>query len=213
MSRVITTTNEARDLKAEERKGQILEAATTVFARKGYHLATMDDIVRESKLSKGALYWYFKSKKEIFLELLHRFIVTDQTNLLEILQAKTTFADRLKAFFEWLSVMQPQEQACHMETGERRLVIEFWHQAVIDPDVEAAYKKAYEFWFDFGEQLISEAIANGEIRELDAVALSGILVALADGILCHWVLGVNRANQKMLDMLYVFLMQNVKKES
>lgn len=49
-----------------ERRLQILEAARKVFLRKGYHDTHMDDIVKESKLSKGALYWYYKSKRDVF---------------------------------------------------------------------------------------------------------------------------------------------------
>ena len=45
-----------------ERKKQILDAAMTVFAQKGFHQARMDDIVEQSGLSKGTIYWYFKSK-------------------------------------------------------------------------------------------------------------------------------------------------------
>jgi AcrR family transcriptional regulator len=37
-------------------RGRILEAALDVFARKGYHRATVDDIVRASAMSKGAIY-------------------------------------------------------------------------------------------------------------------------------------------------------------
>ena len=54
---------------SEERKAQIYQAALVCFSRKGYHQTTMDDIVAESGLSKGSLYWYFKSKKELFLSL------------------------------------------------------------------------------------------------------------------------------------------------
>ena len=54
---------------SEERKAQIYQAALTCFNRKGYHRTTMDDIVAESGLSKGSLYWYFKSKKELFISL------------------------------------------------------------------------------------------------------------------------------------------------
>ncbi len=49
----------------EIRREQILEAATSVFARFGVYKARMDDIVEEAGLSKGAVYWYFKSKDEI----------------------------------------------------------------------------------------------------------------------------------------------------
>ncbi|HET7081061.1 MAG TPA: helix-turn-helix domain-containing protein, partial [Chloroflexia bacterium] len=50
---------------SEERKNQILDAAAAVFSRLGFHEARMDDIVRESGLSKGTLYWYFTSKDAI----------------------------------------------------------------------------------------------------------------------------------------------------
>ena len=51
----------------EERRAQILQAASTCFSRKGYHQTTMDDIVEEAGLSKGGVYWHFSSKKELFL--------------------------------------------------------------------------------------------------------------------------------------------------
>tara|TARA_B100002052_G_C15492350_1_gene423448 strand:- start:234 stop:419 length:186 start_codon:yes stop_codon:yes gene_type:complete len=54
----------------QNRKNQILNAAFEVFVRKGYAKTTMDDIVVVSKLSKGALYHYYKSKKELFLGLI-----------------------------------------------------------------------------------------------------------------------------------------------
>ena len=53
------------------RKNQILEAAFKVFVKKGYAKTTMDDIVLVSNLSKGALYHYYGSKKELFLLLGH----------------------------------------------------------------------------------------------------------------------------------------------
>lgn len=55
---------------SEERRSQILDAAVAVFARLGFHQARMDDIVQEAGLSKGALYWYFKSKDEIVMAIL-----------------------------------------------------------------------------------------------------------------------------------------------
>ena len=54
----------------ENRKNQILNAAFEVFVKKGYSKTTMDDIVLASKLSKGALYHYYGSKKELFLSLI-----------------------------------------------------------------------------------------------------------------------------------------------
>ena len=50
----------------EEAKTKILEAANKVFAEKGYHEATMDDVARHLGVSKGALYLYYASKEELF---------------------------------------------------------------------------------------------------------------------------------------------------
>ena len=50
---------------SEERRAQIIESAIHVFARQGLVNARMDDVAAESGMSKGLLYWYFKSKDEI----------------------------------------------------------------------------------------------------------------------------------------------------
>lgn len=50
---------------AAERRSQIFEAATRVFARKGFHLATVQEIADEAGMGKGTIYEYIKSKKDI----------------------------------------------------------------------------------------------------------------------------------------------------
>jgi len=50
-------------------RDKILQAALEVFAEKGYHRALVDDIVRVSHTSKGAVYHHFPNKEAIFLAL------------------------------------------------------------------------------------------------------------------------------------------------
>lgn len=45
---------------------RILAAAAAVFARKGYHSASMDDIAAEAAVAKGSLYYHFRSKSTLF---------------------------------------------------------------------------------------------------------------------------------------------------
>src|SRR5215469_2755764 len=49
---------------------QILAAALEVFSRQGYAGTTLDDITAAANLSKGAIYWYFDSKADLFATLL-----------------------------------------------------------------------------------------------------------------------------------------------
>jgi len=52
---------------------RILDGALDVFARKGYHRAIVDDIVRASGTSKGAVYHHFPNKEAVFVSLVDDF--------------------------------------------------------------------------------------------------------------------------------------------
>lgn len=52
-------------LSAEERKKSIKEAAARVFVTKGFAHTTMEDLIRESGLSKGGFYHYYKSTTDV----------------------------------------------------------------------------------------------------------------------------------------------------
>lgn len=54
----------------ELRRRQILAAAKTVFANDGFQASTMADVARAANLSYGSLYWYFRSKDELFHALM-----------------------------------------------------------------------------------------------------------------------------------------------
>src|SRR5258705_10518513 len=54
-------------------RDKILQAALEVFAQKGYHRALVDDIVRVSRTSKGAVYHHFPNKEALFLALVDEF--------------------------------------------------------------------------------------------------------------------------------------------
>jgi AcrR family transcriptional regulator len=53
----------------QEKKLIIIERATEIIAKKGYHAASIQEIAEASKLSKGAFYSYFKSKDELLAEI------------------------------------------------------------------------------------------------------------------------------------------------
>ena len=56
----------------EARRTQILDAAVRCFARTGYYATTIEDVVRETGLSRGALYLYLPSKEALYLAISDR---------------------------------------------------------------------------------------------------------------------------------------------
>jgi AcrR family transcriptional regulator len=57
-------------LPAAERRRQLLDTAVTVFAERGYHATSMNDVAEAAGVTKPVLYQHFSSKRDLFLELL-----------------------------------------------------------------------------------------------------------------------------------------------
>src|SRR5262245_40251046 len=58
----------------DERRQQLVDAAKEVFAQKGYHATTVDDITRAAGVAKGTFYLYFSEKREIYYEVVRAFL-------------------------------------------------------------------------------------------------------------------------------------------
>src|SRR5919107_916932 len=61
-------------LPRDERRGQLLAAASEVFVDRGYHAAGMDEIADRAGVSKPVLYQHFSSKLELYLAVLQRHV-------------------------------------------------------------------------------------------------------------------------------------------
>jgi AcrR family transcriptional regulator len=112
---------------------RLLEAAAKVFAERGYQAASVDEIAAAAGLSKGAVYWNFSSKDELFHALLEERIDRQIEETAEILRSAPT--DR---------PIDP-EVANRWEAlpgRERELMLlsqEHWARAVRDPELRSRY--------------------------------------------------------------------------
>ncbi|NLT28860.1 MAG: TetR/AcrR family transcriptional regulator [Propionibacterium sp.] len=87
-------------LPRRERRAQLLEAASQVFAAKGYHAAAMDDIAEAGGVSKPVLYQHFDSKLELYLGLFDVHSERIVNVVLQALRGTTENEDRVAATFE-----------------------------------------------------------------------------------------------------------------
>jgi len=74
---------------------QILEAAVEAFASRGYHETKVADIVAGSRTSKGAVYFHFPSKQDIFLGLVDEFAGLLQNRLEAVLEEDASGIQRV----------------------------------------------------------------------------------------------------------------------
>lgn len=81
----------------ESTKSRILDAALDVFSLKGYHDATVDDIVAQSDTSKGSIYFHFPNKQTLFLALVDKFANLLERRVAEAISEQDSGIERVRA--------------------------------------------------------------------------------------------------------------------
>lgn len=167
---------------SEIRKNQILDAATSVFARLGFEHARMDDIVQASGLSKGALYWYFKSKEEIITGILHRLFVTDIEQLRGLLAIEETVSQRLLLLTRYR--ITGLKHVAHLIP----ILIEFYAITVREDKVRHFISAYFRDFRILMVDLIQQGIDTGEFRPVNAIETAVTISAIYEGLMLHWLI-------------------------
>ncbi len=167
---------------SETRKNQILDAATTVFVRLGFQHARMDDIVEESGLSKGTLYWYFKSKEDIINAISRRLFTGELEKLEILLEAEGTVSERL------------MQLTGYRVAGLKRMsnlipiIFEFYAVAVHQQWVQQFIGEYFKNFRKLLEALIQQGIDRGEFRLVNATEAAISLASIYEGLTIHWLM-------------------------
>jgi AcrR family transcriptional regulator len=113
----------------EERRAHVLAAAARCFAREGFHRATMQDVVRESGLSPGALYRYFPSKEALVAAIAAERHAAERAALAAT--RGDDVADAVRAIAR--AFLGPLARAEEREW--RRVTVQLWSEALRNPAV------------------------------------------------------------------------------
>jgi len=79
-------------------KNSIVESATKFFSKFGFYKTTMDEIAKHIHKAKGVLYYYFKSKEELFNEVLKQELNSVKAELTQIVSSETDSLIILKEY-------------------------------------------------------------------------------------------------------------------
>jgi AcrR family transcriptional regulator len=170
---------------SKERTQQILDAAIRVFSRLGFHNASMDDIVAESGLSKGALYWYFKSKDDIIIAILDAIFARELAGARALPDAPGTAQERLLQFIR-LTVDEIQGMKVLLP-----IAYEFYSLAFRNKAVQKTLSNYFASYLSALVPLIEQGIARGEFRAVDPEQTAFAIGAVIEGTLLLWVLAPN----------------------
>lgn len=165
---------------------QILAAATDVFSRKGYAGTTLDDITAAANLSKGAIYWYFESKAELFTTILGE----RSSVFLELLEDAAQSAPSPLAALEqmWLRWMEALETDRAYQAYARLAHLRI--EVGVEPRESLEARRTEERRAQaLVTQKVLEAVAAGELpREADVEAVALSFVSAGTGLVRAWLL-------------------------
>jgi AcrR family transcriptional regulator len=177
---------------SEARKNQILDAAMTVFARLGFHEARMDDIVQEAGLSKGTLYWYFKSKEDIIIAISQRLFSMDIEQVEAVLGSEGTVSERL------LRLMRTRAEGLRELSELVAILFEFYAAALRKEEMRQQIKSYFQGFHELLVTLIQQGIDRGEFRPIDAEEAAVALDSLFEGLVIRWLIDPQPAQWEAL---------------
>jgi len=163
----------------EARRSQILDAAWTCFARKGYHQATMQDICQESSLSPGAIYRYFESKEAILKALNER---SQEMGRALVEEARSLAGGPLNTL-EVIGQTMLSYFSDPMAETTTRINIEIWPEIIRNEELRAGLCEEMTFWRQVVGGLLAEAKEQGQLRpEVDPESLAALLICAWEGV-------------------------------
>ena len=160
----------------KQTRERVLSAAAKVFARRGYHQATVDEIASEAGFTIGALYSNFAGKEELFLALADRQVeervaeVAAMGDAAEGDEPNKEAAEQLRAFLE----RDPEWPL---------LFYEFWSLSVRNPELQGELAKRREAIRDaLADTLERVAKRHGFKLRFPAPVLATAVAAALNGL-------------------------------
>jgi len=180
-------------LPPEERKEELLLAASQVISEKGYRSASISDIIEKAGVARGTFYHYFESKKDIFVELIERYF--------------TEFAQILEENHERLFAALETGSDIPVAWRENALAIMRFHSD--NPELTAlVYREAMGLDENFSSKVeeLSRLARNRMVEEFQMLADRGLMVP------CDVELVTTMVNGAMVNIIMEYILRDGGRE-
>jgi AcrR family transcriptional regulator len=167
-------------LRSQQRRQRILDAAEGVFSSKGYHGTLVDEIALEAETSKGGVYFHFPNKQAIFLALLDRLADMLRKRIDAAVQAESQPVARAEAAL-----------AVVLDTfaGHRHLTRLFMVEALgAGPEFNVRLIQLRAEFADLIRAHLDQAVQAGAIPPLDTATAATAWFGAVNEVVTHWAL-------------------------
>lgn len=166
----------------------IIEAGAYAFTEKGYHQTKMDDIAKKVGVSKGAIYQYFKSKEQLFFEVIEFILESQKDEVMSIILSNDLMRIASAEFFETKIERVLQTRAFGLD-----LFIEASRSDAFRERIAEIYQKSYDELLKHAKDLKKKGIIK---KNADVGTIWRGIVALRDGLLSSVSFGADVSDAK-----------------
>ena len=166
-------------------RATVLKAALSVFSAKGYAAATLDDVAAAAKVTRGAIYWHFKSKADLYNTLTGELSARGANLVQQAAAEGGTFVEILKRIFV-------RQCALIEEDREARAVMELaLFKTGHTPELQAGRRKQLEAGNALLEGItaaMAQGIAQGFLRDdMEPADMARAFLAFENGAIQLWL--------------------------
>jgi AcrR family transcriptional regulator len=163
-----------KEREKKQHEAEILQAACELFARKGYHSTTLDEIAHHAQFAKGTIYNYFSSKEELFFGILNRLLETNVQLVEAAIEQPGSTRDKLTAYAK--AILSYSEQNVDLFRMVEREVVQ-WNFYEQSPRMALLRDRLHKIW-----ELLSIPLENdmkaGRLGEVDTLHLAAMFDSL-----------------------------------
>jgi AcrR family transcriptional regulator len=183
MEKEIKNKKNVKAFQPKDTANRILIQAMRIFLEKGYHGTSIDDITQAAGLTKGALYWHFRSKEDLLKRIIGEFEKRFLDSLIQTVgEVQGNIVDKIEKYFRYNATFAYyNRELCVSFTTLSGELVGAHH--VIEPEIKRIYKKYQKFLSNLILQGKKEKIFK---KEIDSELAALIIIAFHDGILLQW---------------------------
>jgi TetR/AcrR family acrAB operon transcriptional repressor len=179
-----------RQSRSAATRAHILDAAGSLFARRGYDAISVADICEQAGVTKGAFYYHFASKQQAFLDLRDRWLAPLDAQFKLTRAADETLPQVLQRI---AAMAQPIFEAVGGEQRQQ-IFLELLSAARHDPAILPAMLSPRRKYRSLFARLVRTGVTEGTLRDIDATLAAEVLVTLGFGFVMQSLLDPDGAD-------------------
>ncbi len=181
----------------EEAKSRIIRESVKYFSEKGYHKTKMAEIAESLGVSKGAIYQYFASKENLFLEVIKYYVEYTQKELISFLNLRQPKDMSTDEFFDIMFNMGQSQSEGNLKLLDRLFPPLDFNLAISElttsnpsmkEEMTEYYKDSIRLMADYFDDYKKRGIIK---KNIDTFSLSMGITSLQDGLMTAIQMGID----------------------